>query len=176
MARAKLQVATGANVVGCADDVQRRGIGRSEAIGIQLEPWNQADGLRNLVRDSAVFALILRQKFQRRARGLEIADGIQGQRGPHGIASEEPAESGPVIGAGDVIAGDQSLAGERIVHQPLHLADARPVVGSLQVCVGKEERDRSVKVVLVVFARFLLELRILCQQLLIEVVGVLLSP
>src|SRR5271157_3704189 len=75
------QVAARTNVVGGANDVQRRSVGRSEAIGVQLEPRDETHGLWHLVRDSSVFTLILRQKLQRRARGLEIADGIQSHRG-----------------------------------------------------------------------------------------------
>src|SRR5271157_4094630 len=79
------QVAARTNVVGGANDVQRSRVGRSEAIGVQLEPRDETHGLWHLVRDSSVFPLILCQKFERRARGLEIADGIQCQRGPHRI-------------------------------------------------------------------------------------------
>ena len=165
----KGQVATRANVVSGPDDVQRRGIGRSKAIGVQLEPLDQTYGLWHLVRDTSVFPLILRQKFQRRARGLEIAHGIQSESSPHRIAPKEPTESGPVIEPGHVVAGDQSLARERFVHQSLHLADARPVVRGLQITVGESERNRTVKIVLVILPRFLLELRVLGQQLLVEV-------
>src|SRR5271157_6447213 len=81
------QVAAGANVISGANDVQRGRVRRSEAIGVQLEPRDKTHGLWHLVWDSSVFSLILRQKFQRRARGLKIADGIERQRCPHRIAS-----------------------------------------------------------------------------------------
>ena len=155
------QVAAGANVIGGADDVQRRCVGRSEAIGVQLEPRDETHGLRHLVRNSSVLPLILRQEFQRRARGLEIADRIQRQRSPHGIAPKEPTESRPVIDAGQVVAGDQALARKRFLHQPLQLADARPVVRGLQISVGERERHGTVKIMPVVFPRLVLKLRIL---------------
>src|SRR5271157_4072706 len=132
MVACKGHVPAAADIIVESNDVEWRAVGRSSAIVVVLPPVDQLHGLGDFMRNLAVGPLVLHQKFQRGTGGGEVTDGVECERGPHGIAAEVPTESRPMTTAGDVVSSDQALAGERLVHQALNGTDARPVVSELQ--------------------------------------------
>src|SRR5271157_6182911 len=93
MVACKGHVPAAADIIVEADDVERRAIGGSGAVGIVLPPIDQLHGLGDFMRNLAVGPLVLHQKFQRGTGGGEVTDGVECERGPHGIAAEVPTES-----------------------------------------------------------------------------------
>ena len=89
-------IAAGAHVFGGGDDVERRSVRGSEAVGKLLEPIHQAGGLRDFVRNFAIVALEMRDELDGGARIGEIAGGGERERGPERIAPEKPGKSWPV--------------------------------------------------------------------------------
>src|SRR5256884_2068368 len=85
----------------------------------------------------------------------KIAGGVQGERGPEGIAAEKPGEARALGLARSAVAGNKPGAEIRIADPSLELADARPIVSLLQLRVGKLKADRAREIVLVVFPGFL---------------------
>ena len=68
------RVAGRGDVIVHGDEKQRRRVGRCEGIRKSGPPVHEAGGLRDLVLNFAILALILGDKIQRGLGGLEIAD------------------------------------------------------------------------------------------------------
>ena len=75
------------------DDEKWRRISRDVRVGIVLEPRHQTGALRNLMRDFAVLSLIFADEIESRARGGVIPLGVEGERSPQRISTEEPRET-----------------------------------------------------------------------------------
>src|SRR5690349_25036930 len=82
------------------DDVKRGRIRSSIRIWIFLKPWLEARALRNFVRDFPVRSLAFAQKIDSSPAGCKVAFRIEIECGRQCVASEEPADSGPLAGAG----------------------------------------------------------------------------
>ena len=78
------------------------------------------------MRDFAVGALELFEEVESHARRGEVAVGVEGERSPHGVATEEPGEAGPLALARRAEARDQARAEQRVFDQALVNADLRP--------------------------------------------------
>ena len=125
------------DVIVHGDDVERGGVGGSVRVGIIGEPVDEICALRDFVRDFSVVALVFADEFEGFARAGEIAVGVEGEGSPHGIAAEKPGEAGALAFSGGAVAGDESGAEIGIGDHALNHADARPVVGALELLVGE---------------------------------------
>ena len=105
----KVDVAAATHIIVRRDDVERRSVGGGVAVGIVLEPIHETRALRNFVGNFAVVALELGDEFERRASGGEIADGVQRERSPEGIAAKEPGKARTLAGARGAVSGDQPV-------------------------------------------------------------------
>src|SRR2546430_12253075 len=76
--------------------------------------------------------------------------GVKRERGPKRIAAEKPGESGALAGSGSAVAGDKASAKKWIGNKSLEFANARPIVGLLDLRVGKIERDGAGEIVLII--------------------------
>ena len=137
-------------VVVHGDDVERSGVSGGESVGIIREPWNEVGALRDFVGDFSVGALELAKKIERGAGAGEIAGGVVGERGPHGVAAEKPGEAGALSAARGAVAGDDAGAEVGIFYYTLQYADARPVVGSLELRVRECEADGAGEIIAIV--------------------------
>ena len=79
------------------------------------------------MRDFAVGALELLEEVERGASVREVAVGVEGQRRPHRVATEEPGEAGPLRLARGAEARDQPRAELRVLDDALVNADLRPL-------------------------------------------------
>ena len=89
------------------------------------------------MRNLAVISLKPAQEFQCGSRGSKVSIRIQRKRRPHGVASEVPGKPRALTRSRSPIASNQTCSQERIVHQALQHADARPIVRLLQLSVRK---------------------------------------
>ncbi len=103
-------VAALGDVVVGGDDVERSGVGGRVWIGIVLEPRDEICALSDFVGDFSIFALIFADELDGFLGGGEVADGVEGEAGPHGVAAEEPSEAGTLAFAGGAVAGDEAGA------------------------------------------------------------------
>src|SRR5438876_7578787 len=131
------------HVIVHGNEVEWRGIGGGVGIRIALEPVDKSGALRNFVRDLAVVALEFADECQSGTYRGKIAGGVQGERGPEGIAAEKPGEARALGLARSAVAGNKPGAEIRIADPSLELADARPIVSLLQLRVGKLKADRA---------------------------------
>src|SRR5256884_519939 len=148
----------------CALPIFGGGVG----IRIALEPVDKSGALRNFVRDLAVVALEFADECQSGTHRGKIAGGVQGERGPEGIAAEKPGEARALGLARSAVAGNKPGAEIRIADPSLELADARPIVSLLQLRVGKLKADRAREIVLVVFPGFFEQCGVVCGQMLVH--------
>src|SRR5712672_1065025 len=158
-------------VVVHGDDVERSGVRRSIAVRKILEPRNERRGLRDFVRYLSVFALIFADELERRARGSEIARGVKRERSPQRIAPEEPSETWTLAFARSAVASHQARAEERTVHDSLQHADARPVVGLLDLRVRQFHAERFAQIFAVVFRGRSQQFRVTACQFLVSRFG-----
>src|SRR2546429_3314007 len=146
----KVEVAAARDVIVHRDNVDRRGVGGGVAVRIVLEPIHETCALRDFVRNLAVVALELGDELEGGASGGKVADGVERERCPEGIAAEEPGKPGTLAGARRSVPGDQASAEVGIGDQSLDSADARPVVSLLELRVRKSDVERAVEIVTVV--------------------------
>jgi hypothetical protein len=160
-------VPTGGYVIVHGDDVERRSVSGGVRIGIAFEPVHEICALRNFVGDFAVLALEFADEGERGARGGKITRSVESERGPEGIAPEKPGEAGALARAGCAVAGDEPRAEKGISDEALELADARPVVGLLDLGVGNVEIDGAGEIVLVILCGLLLERGVIGGEMLV---------
>ena len=102
----KFDVAAAAHVVIHGNDEQRRSVGGCESVGIVFKPGNQACGLRDFVRNFAVFALKFTKKIEGCAGGGKVSGGVERELRPLGIAAKIPGKSRSLTVAGSPITGN----------------------------------------------------------------------
>src|SRR2546423_2282004 len=146
----KIEVAAASYIIVGCDDVERRRIGGGVAIGIILEPVYETSALGNFVGNLSVLALELGNEFDCGAGGGEVANRVEGERSPHGIAPKEPGEAGTLAGSRRPVSCDQTSAQRRIRDQSLNGTDARPVIGLLKLRIGQSQVDGASEVVAVI--------------------------
>ena len=164
----KLDIAAADDVIIRGNDVERRRVGGGIAVGIVLEPVDEACALGNLVRDLSIVALELGDELEGGPSGGKVANRVESERGPEGIAPKEPREARTLACARSAISSNQARAERGIGGQSLDHADARPVVGLLELRVRKRKADGPAEIVAVVLGRFANQIRIRsCQALVV---------
>ena len=144
------RIAARVDVIVHRNEVERRGVGGGVGIRIALEPVHEICALGNFVGDFTVFALEFADERERGARSGKVTGGVKRERGPKRIAAEKPGESGALAGSGSAVAGDKASAKKWIGNKSLEFANARPIVGLLDLRVGKIERDGAGEIVLII--------------------------
>src|SRR5207253_11265263 len=150
-------IAGGAKVVRMRDDVEWRRVGARPGVWKLIEPWDERRGLRDLVGNLSVLALVLAEELERVPRRLERALRVRGERGPERVASEEPREPRPLAFArraksGDEAGAEQGIDGDAFVDRRLRPSECviEPRIGSLHL-------DRVAIELLVVIGRPVVE-------------------
>src|SRR6202040_1862476 len=87
------------------------------------------------------------------------------ERRPKGIAPKKPREARPRTLTRGPVSRDESCAEEWIAYHALQFADARPVVGLLQLRVGYSKADGVAQIIFVVFRGVLQQLRIVSAKM-----------
>src|SRR5438132_13841347 len=86
----ELNITAADDVIIRRNNVQRRGICRSETVGVIREPGNETGALRDLVGNFSIGSLILTQEVVRGSGCFELACRVESKRSPPGIRHQEP--------------------------------------------------------------------------------------
>src|SRR5437660_859379 len=90
----ELNITAADDVIIRRNNVQRRGICRSETVGVIREPGNETGALRDLVGNFSIGSLILTQEVERGTGWFEVTCRVESQRSPKGIPHETTMKTG----------------------------------------------------------------------------------
>src|SRR2546428_5667695 len=89
----ELNITAADDVIIRRNNVQRRGICRSETVGVIREPGNETGALRDLVGNFAIGSLRLTQEVERGTGCFVVNCRVESQRSPQGIPPIVPRKT-----------------------------------------------------------------------------------